>query len=140
MEIIWLIGYYIFTFGGYFYFSRQPTNNHFLTSWDRYVPVISIFIIPYFFATLTLIAIPLFFYIKLDFRKTRSYLVTQIIASLISYVVFFIYPTSVLREPINGNGVFDNALRWLYTTDRPSAAFPSGHVFQSIIIAYFFWQ
>lgn len=140
MNIVWLISYYIICGGGYFYFSHQPTDNHFMTSLENFFPTMPIFIIPYLLATLAFIFVPLYFYFRLDFAKTRMYLVTQIIASLISYVVFFIYPTSVLREPINGNGVFDNALRWLYSTDRPSAAFPSGHVFQSIIIAYFFWQ
>ncbi|PIZ00463.1 hypothetical protein COY62_02430 [bacterium (Candidatus Howlettbacteria) CG_4_10_14_0_8_um_filter_40_9] len=140
MQILSLILFYTFTVGGYFYFSRQPTDIHFLTSLDRYVPTIPIFIIPYLFATVTFIAIPIFLYIKLDFSKTKIYLLAQTIASLISYIIFYTFPTSVIRELINGDGVFDNALRWLHTADRASAAFPSGHVFQSIIIGYFLWK
>lgn len=140
MQILSLILFYTFTVGGYFYFSRQPTDNHFLTSLDRYVPTIPIFIIPYLFATAAFIAIPIFFFCKLDFRKTKIYLLTQTTASLISYIIFYTYPTSVIRETINGIGIFDNALRWLHSADRPSAAFPSGHVFQSIIIGYFLWK
>lgn len=140
MNLIWIITFYIFTGGGYFYFSHQPTNNHFVTSFDKYIPLIPVFVIPYFFAIIMFIAAPIFFYIKLGFKKTKPYLITQAVASAFSFIIYALYPTSVMREQITGNGFFENVLKILYSNDRPSAAFPSGHVFQSIIISYFLWK
>jgi len=139
MEIIWLIGFYLYTIVGYFYFSHKPTDVHFMTPWENFVPIIPILIVPYLLATLSFLILPIVFYIKLGWEKTKTYLVTQAIASTISYVIFGLFPTSVVREPLIGNGIFWDVLRWLHTNDRPSAAFPSGHVFGSIIVSYFLW-
>lgn len=139
MEILWLIAYYVISAGGYYYFSRIPTNNHLLTVWDKYIPTVPIFIVPYLFLSLAYLFLPIIFLFKLECAKVKEYLSAQIIAQLISFAIFYIYPTSVVRGSIAGNDIFSNALRYLHSIDRPSAAFPSGHVFQSIIISYFLW-
>lgn len=139
MQITWLALYYLYSIVGYFYFSHRPTDNHFVTSLDKYVPTVPIFLIPYFFATIAFLAVPIIFYVKLGWAKTKAYLAAQTIATSISYLIFWIFPTSVIREPIVGSGFFYDWLRWLHTNDRPSAAFPSGHVFNTIIIGYFCW-
>jgi membrane-associated phospholipid phosphatase len=139
MEIIWLALFYLYTVVGYFYFSHKPNDYHFISAWDKYVPTVPIFLIPYFFATIAFLAVPIIFYLKLDWAKTKAYLIAQTIAGTISYLVFTLFPTSVVRETITGKGFFYDWLRWLHTNDRPSAAFPSGHVFNTIIIGYFCW-
>jgi len=139
MEILWLIAYYVISAGGYYYFSRIPTNNHLLTVWDKYIPTVPIFIVPYLFLSLAYLFLPIIFLFKLECAKVKEYLSAQIIAQFISFAVFYFYSTSVVRDSIAGSDIFSNALRYLHSIDRPSAAFPSGHVFQSIIIGYFLW-
>jgi membrane-associated phospholipid phosphatase len=139
MEIIWLIAFYLYTTGGYFWFSSRPTTTHFMTPWEKLVPTFPIFLIPYLFATLTFLTVPIFFYLKLGWVKTKAYLITQAIATSIGYFVYFFFPTSVVREALTGQGFWWDLLRTLHANDRPSAAFPSGHVYHTTVIAYFFW-
>lgn len=139
MEIIWIILFYLYSIIGYYWFSSRPTPRHLMTPWENLVPIVPVFIIPYVIATITFLTIPIIFYIKLGWEKTRTYLITQTIATGIGYLVYIFYPTSVIREPIVGNGFFYDALRTLHANDRPSAAFPSGHVYQTTVIAYFLW-
>lgn len=140
MKIFWLCLFYIFTIGGYLFFSNQATENHFSTALDGLIPVVPVFVVPYLFATVLFLALPIIFYIKLDWLKTKQYLLTQAFASFISYLIFFVFPTSAIREPVSGTDVFSQTLNWIYAQDGASAAFPSGHVFSSIIAAYFLWQ
>lgn len=139
MEIIWLCAFYLYTTGGYYYFSNQPTNTHFMTPWDKYVPIIPIFLIPYLFATFTFLTVPVFFYLKLGWVKTEAYLITQAIAITIGYVIYSIFPVSVIRPESYGEGLWWNFLKILHNNDGTSAAFPSGHIYQSTVIVYFCW-
>lgn len=140
MKLFWLILFYIFTIGGYLFFSNQETSTHFTTSFDSFIPIIPVFVVPYLFATIMFLIIPILFYLKLDWTKTKQYLLTQALANALSFLIYVFYPTSVIREPIAGDDIFSQILNLIYSTDGSSAAFPSGHVFQSIIIAYFLWQ
>ncbi|MCL5093886.1 MAG: phosphatase PAP2 family protein [Patescibacteria group bacterium] len=140
MQILYLIGFYLVTIGGYFYFTHLPELKNLRTTWDKYIPVVPVMIVPYLFNTLLFLALPIFFYLNLGWSKTKPYLLTMFTANLISFAIFGLYPTSVVREPISGNDIFSNTLKFLYVSDRPSAAFPSGHVFEAIIIGYFLWQ
>lgn len=139
MDIIWLGLFYLYTVFGYLKLSAIPTDRHFMTPWEHLVPTIPLLLIPYFTATFSFLALPIFFYIKLGWIKTKIYLITQVMATTIGYLFYFFWPTSVIRSPITGTGFFNGWLRWLHTNDRPSAAFPSGHVYHSTVMAYFLW-
>lgn len=139
MEIIWLFAFYLYTTGGYFWFSSRPTETHLKTPWENLVPTIPIFLVPYLLATVSFLVAPIFFYVKLGWIKTKAYLITQTIATTIAYAFYWLYPTSVVRETLTGQGFWWNILRILHATDRPSAAFPSGHVYHTTVIAYFCW-
>jgi membrane-associated phospholipid phosphatase len=138
-KIGWLIVFYLITTGGYLYFSHQPTDFHFLTALDKSVPTIPVFILPYLFATFLFLALPIYLLFFVKKEIFYGYTLTQVIASILSYLVFWFFPTSVVREPITQTGFFAESLRQIHSVDRPSAAFPSGHVFSSVIIGYFLW-
>lgn len=139
MEIILLGTYYIFTIGGYFWLSHQATERHFLTPLDKYIPTIPIFVIPYLFAAFIYTLFPLFLYFNLGWDETKPFLITSVIANMIAFSVYYFWNTSVIREPIVGNGILTDILRWIHMNDRPSAAFPSGHVYMSVVTGYFCW-
>jgi membrane-associated phospholipid phosphatase len=140
MELMLIALYYLYTVGWYLYFTHIPNNHHVILNMDKLIPVIPIFIIPYYFATLSFLAVPILFYLKLGWAKTKAYLVAETLATTFAYATFAIFPTSVIREPIVGNGLFNDLLRGLYAADKPSGAFPSGHVYSSIIISYYLWK
>lgn len=137
MEIIWLVLYYSYSIGGYYWLSHQETNRHFMTSLDKYIPTIPIFIIPYFMATIIYTLFPLFIYFTSGWDKTKPVILALTIANTLGFLFYAFWNTSVVREAITGTGFFDNMLRWLHSTDRPSAAFPSGHVYSTIVVGYF---
>lgn len=139
MQIIWITIFYLYSIFGYFWFSSRPAARHLVTPWESLVPTVPIFLLPYFLATITFLAIPIIFYLKLGWEKTRAYLATQALATGIGYLVYATFPTSVVRAQIEGEGFFYNWLRWLHANDRPSAAFPSGHVYHTTVISFFLW-
>lgn len=55
----------------------------------------------------------------------------EIIAKLISFVIFIIYPTMMVRPEITGTGVFDKLTQLLYYIDKPNTLFPSIHCLES---------
>ncbi|MCI0490891.1 MAG: phosphatase PAP2 family protein [Blastocatellia bacterium] len=50
------------------------------------------------------------------------------LASLLSFSVFILYPTTFPRAPRNARGLTAEAFEWLYRLDSPSNCFPSLHV------------
>jgi membrane-associated phospholipid phosphatase len=139
MEIIWIGIYYFFTVGGYFWLSHQATERHFFTPWDKYIPTIPVFIVPYIAAALIYTLFPIFLYFSTGWDKTKPFLIASGIANLIGFLVYYFWNTSVLREPITQSSFFSDILKWIHASDRSSAAFPSGHVYMSVIAGYFCW-
>jgi membrane-associated phospholipid phosphatase len=50
------------------------------------------------------------------------------LASLLSFLIFFIYPTTIPRIPQNGAGLTMKAFAVLYSLDSPTNCFPSLHI------------
>jgi membrane-associated phospholipid phosphatase len=139
MEIIWLSAYYIYSIGGYYLLSHRDTARQFLTPWDKYIPTVPVFVIPYLLATILYTAFPIYLFTKLGWDKTKPFLVVATIANSIAFLFYAFWNTSVAREPIKGTDMFSNILKQIYATDRPTAAFPSGHVYMTLITGYFCW-
>jgi membrane-associated phospholipid phosphatase len=49
-------------------------------------------------------------------------------ASLLSFGVFLIYPTTIARDVQTGSGLSERALQFLYAVDPPTNCLPSLHV------------
>jgi membrane-associated phospholipid phosphatase len=139
-ELFWIAFYFLFTNVGYFYFSKVPTSNQMKTSWDKYVPVVPIFVIPYLINIVLYAALPFIFFLWSDFKKTKEYMIALLSGFAVLFSIYAIYPTAVSRGYDAGNGVFADMLRDLWERDGASAAFPSGHVLEVVIFSYFLWK
>lgn len=99
---------------------------------DKFIPLVPSFIIIYFFAYIQWI----FSYIYHS-RESVSlccrFTTAAVIAKLICAVIFAVLPTAIVRPEITGNGIFDYAMRFLYTIDKPINLFPSIHCLESYL-------
>lgn len=65
-------------------------------------------------------------------NELRSrYLAGEWISKLLCMLVFIIYPTTLIRPAITGNGIFDRLTALIYLVDAPSNLFPSVHCLMS---------
>ena len=77
---------------------------------------------------------------RMEDRLYLAFIVATIGVMLASYVVYIVYPTYVERPLIEGNSWFDDVVRTLYSNDEVNNAFPSGHTYNSVLIALFWWR
>lgn len=94
---------------------------------DNKIPFIVYFIIPYVIWYLMLFIVPYILY-KKDKNIFTKYILSYIIITIISNIIFIIYPTTVLRENLNGTNIFYIITKFIYQIDTPALnCFPSLH-------------
>lgn len=106
-----------------------------VTKVDQMIPFLSVFVVPYLFWNV----FNYFFLAYLCFKDRNTYyitLVSMVIASLISYSIFYLFPTTVPRPKLVGNDLFTSAVANIYKTDAPYNCFPSIHV----LYTYFYMK
>jgi membrane-associated phospholipid phosphatase len=100
---------------------------------DDAIPFISAFCIPYFlwFGYVALALTNSYIHDKQEYVRACIYLFTGMTIFLI---ISTVYPNGhYMRYQVNlGSGIFDKAVRWLWSTDTATNLFPSIHVFNSI--------
>ena len=63
------------------------------------------------------------------------YIAGEVIAKTLCAIVFIIFPTTLVRPALTGDGVFDRALQLVYLLDTPTNLLPSVHCLQSWVCA-----
>lgn len=106
---------------------------------DSKIPFIIYFIVPYCLWYFLIFIIPMIYY-KSDKNLFTKYILCFLLCSMISNVIFIIYPTAVLRPKIISNGFFDNMADIVFGIDNPPInCFPSLHCAISLaLILYTF--
>ena len=96
------------------------------TSLDDMIPVVYPTVVIYF-------GCYIFWIINyiLIYRRSREYAYRFFIADFLSRIVclvfFLCYPTTLVRPAVEGEGIFYDAIRFLYKIDAPTNLFPSIH-------------
>lgn len=120
LAISFLLGWWL-----YVPLNKKPYKYVFKTPLDKYVPLIPIFILPYrcyipmVFITLVL---------SWNTPFATSFLIAMNIASWSAALFWYLIPNGVIRPKIIEKDVFTRLLNSLYTKDRDTNGFPSGHV------------
>lgn len=104
------------------------------TAFDDMIPFCKYFIVPYFlwfaFVGGTIFWIG---FVKDNKEEYNSLIVNLAFGILMFIVTSLVYPNGQdLRPVIEGNDIFSNAVRFLYTIDTPTNILPSLHVYNSI--------
>jgi membrane-associated phospholipid phosphatase len=117
---------------------RGNTNSVF-TFVDNFIPFNKFFILPYV-SWYVFIAIFTAILCVLDKEKYLKLLITINIGMITCYVIYFFYPTYVQRPIVSGNDFLSNLVLNLYAADNPYNAFPSIHVLNSSLIAFYIYK
>ncbi|TMU85929.1 phosphatase PAP2 family protein [Bacillus sp. BHET2] len=103
------------------------------TDIDGLIPFIPVFIVPYILWYAFILGYLFYFWYK-DipiFLKTLSIIA---IGELVCFVIYFYFQTTVPRPTLEGDGLFVNLVRMIYSHDQPYNAFPSIHVLTTFAI------
>ena len=101
-------------------------------------PIWPIWIVPYMLCYVLWIFGFIWAFFKFDDRLFRAFAIAFIFAGTISVAVFVFFPTYVKPAFINGNDALANLLRSVHEDWGRYAAFPSGHVYITSLMALFF--
>ncbi|CAN5613976.1 hypothetical protein BH10BDE1_BH10BDE1_08520 [soil metagenome] len=107
------------------------------TAFDRAIPFVPwtcVFYIMYY----PLLGTPLLF--AKDAISLTRLTIAQTVMNTFSYVIFLLYPTPIDRPTSLEPGPFYYALDALFRADHPFNTFPSLHVAQACILAFFFFR
>lgn len=94
---------------------------------DALVPFKTIAIIPYCIWYFLIFIIPYYFY-KKDKELLSKYILSYVLITLISNIIFIIFPTTVNRPVVTGNDILSNMTKIVFFVDNnPVNCFPSLH-------------
>ena len=103
-----------------------------IPAWPVWVPIYFVWIPAWMLAYLWAA-------IKMDERLYRALFIASMSVFLPAMLIFVLYPTYVVRPSLNGTDFFTNWLRWIYSNDRAYNALPSGHIYLTLLVV-FFWS
>lgn len=104
------------------------------TAFDAALPFNKYFVIAYV-AWYIYVGFVLFYFAVCDKKKFFKLLICINAGMIVCYIVYYFYPTMVVRPQIVSNDVFSNAVKFIYRRDHPYNCFPSIHVLDSILCA-----
>ena len=102
---------------------------------DQVVPFWPAWIVPYLLAVVWWQVAQVWAYLKMNDRLYLTFAVAWVSASLIGFTFFLFYPTYMVRPPVIGNGWAEWLIRQTYANDKTYNAFPSMHVWCTVLIS-----
>lgn len=108
--------------------------------WDDFVPFWPIWMVPYLLSIVWWQVSFIWAAWRMDDARYQALVVGTISVMLVSYLVYVFYPTYVERPVLEGDSWQVALTRFVYRHDRLHNAFPSGHTYFSLLIAFFWWD
>ena len=99
-------------------------------SWEHHIPLMPWTIIIYWGCYLFWIA-NYILAARRDRRTAYRFFCADVTAKLVCLFFYVVFPTTNVRPPVEGTGVFDFLMRLLYQIDAPDNLFPSIHCLTS---------
>ena len=109
----------------------------FKTSLDEYVPLWTMWVIPYGLVCIWWIAAYLWAAWSMEEHLYEAFFIASAFVCVTGLTIFAVFPTYVLRPALLGSDWSTQLLHWIYTNDHMYNAFPSGHVYITTLIALF---
>ena len=107
------------------------------TAWDTWIPLLPAWTVPYLLA-LPLWGLGLAWVVwKVKGQRFRAFISASLLALGTATLIYAFYPTYVIRPSLEGTGWAWDLLRFVYANDQLYNAFPSGHVFQTMLLGLF---
>ena len=131
----WVSIYALLYLPWFYYLEQTITQNYSLiqTSFDKKIPFIEFFIVPYLLWFAFVAATVIYFFLKdrSDFYRLFLFLVIGMTAFLI---ISTVYPNGQTLRPTTfaRDNIFVEMVKDLYKTDTPTNIFPSIHVYNTL--------
>ncbi|NRD78303.1 phosphatase PAP2 family protein [Bacillus sp. BRMEA1] len=119
----------------YPYLNTSDCGVHsFVTSLDKSIPVIKIFVIPYT-AWVGYIALTLIYICFKDYRLAIRTILVFDLGLIICFIIYYFFQTEgPVRPVITGQDVLSRMLQYIYSIDHPYNSFPSIHAMSSYLM------
>lgn len=101
---------------------------------DHYVPFWPIWVVPYLISILWWGVAILWAYLKMEDSLYVAFITGWISACLFGYAIFIFFPNYMIRPQATGSGWTEWLIRFIYANDRIYNAFPSQHLWDTVII------
>jgi hypothetical protein len=109
----------------------------FKTQLDAYIPVWSIWVLPYSLACVWWVVAYLWSAWRMDEQLYEGFFLASAVMQVSALMIFTFFPTYVARTPLIARDWSAILLNWIYSNDHAYNAFPSGHVYFTTLIAIF---
>jgi membrane-associated phospholipid phosphatase len=107
---------------------------------DNYIPLWAVWAVPYILSIFWWLAALLWICWKMELENLKTVVSAFLIMTPSSYAVYIFFPTYVARPEPVGTGWMVELIRWIYGNDQPYNALPSGHTYNTVIIALILWH
>jgi membrane-associated phospholipid phosphatase len=107
------------------------------TPWDAYFPLQPIWVIPYLLSLAWWLGCYIWATWKMDDGLFRAFVTSFVVVMLASYVAYILFPTYVVRPVVTGDDWLSRIVAHLYANDHANNAFPSGHTYNTALIALY---
>ena len=107
---------------------------------DAFIPLWPVWAIPYLLSIPWWIAALAWSALKMDYSRWRHFSLCLGLTIVISYLIYIIYPTYVVRPVITDQDFFSQLVLGIYGNDQVNNALPSGHTYTTLIISIFWSQ
>ncbi len=108
------------------------------TPLDALIPLWPVWVVPYLLCLPAWAGSVIWAAWKMDERLFRSFVSAGLFVLLSAAVFYCIFPTYVQRPSLNGQTWSSQLLQMVYQNDDVYNAFPSGHVYQTALICFFY--
>jgi membrane-associated phospholipid phosphatase len=109
------------------------------TPWDANIPLWPVWVIPYLLSIGWWIGSFIWAAWRMDDGLYRAFIVSFVAVFATSYLVYIVYPTYVVRPSPQAGDWLTRTINLLYANDRVNNAFPSGHTYNTVLIALY-WR
>lgn len=110
------------------------------TPLDSYMPFWPVWFIPYLLSLVWWSASVIWATLKMGAELYKTFVLSMVLVLISSYLVFILFPTYVERPVIESSGWKFDLASAVFSNDRANNAFPSGHTYNSVLIAIIWWH
>lgn len=127
--------------GLYFPLNRTIQSGYLLKlPWDEFIPFWPVWFVPYLLSLVWWNGSYLWAALSMEAELLKTFALSIVLVLLSSYLVFIVFPTYAERPIITEQGWQFELAKAVYSNDRVNNAFPSGHTYNSVLIALFWWR
>jgi len=123
---------------GYLPINRAMSGGATVEIWlDQLMPFWAIWIVPYLLAIAWWLVAGAWALLKMEDPLWLAFVSSWILACLIGFMIFILYPTYMVRPDSTGSGWAESLVAHVYANDRTHNAFPSMHLWSTVTITLY---